>query len=829
MAGRGVASVRRVGCGLCVGGATIAALGLSGAFAGAGALTSTLPGMTANSALTLLLIGVAAVLREREGVGPAAKAMAMVAAVAALAIAAATLVENALPVDLRIDHLLHLLPNGLNGSPRRRPSLPTALALTCLGGAAVAFDARATARGRPSEWLALAAGFTGLTAVLGFAFDAELRFPSSRAPLVGTSLPTAVALLLTAIGMLLGRTDAGLMRVAVSRGPGGRQLRRFVLPAAFLPVALGLLVILPLRAIDRQALSAVVAVLASAMIAIGLLVLTMTAVSLNRTYDALESSRAHTRALVEQAPDGVFIADLRGRYTDVNSAGCGMLGYTRDEMLTKSVTDLVPPSEVARMAETRVRLLDGESGVSQWTWRKKDGSYLPVEVNAKIFPDGRWQALVRDISGRMRLERVLRAAEAEQKFLADLGSALVATIDDRETVQLVARSVVAQLADVCSVETLDDEGRMRARVVAHRDPDKAAVARRLEALQMDSARPYLGSTARETRRPQLVSTVSSSYLDGFAHSVEHRRVLRELDPKSFMAVPLLAHGGVVGSLVFISTTEGRHYTEADLPFAEAVAVRAALAVEKASLYRIAQQAIKLRDDVLSIVAHDLRNPLGTILMQAGLLRRHHAETDPRVRKPSEAIERAARRMNRLIQDLLDVARMEGGRLSVEQGRVSVRQAVADAMHALEPLAAAASLGLRLDVPRGLPEVWADRDRLLQIFENLIGNAVKFSHPGGHVTVGAAPRDSDVLFWVADAGPGIAAADLPHVFERLWQAEKARHMGAGLGLPIVKGIVEAHGGHVWVESAPGQGTTFFFTIPTAPGAAPWHAEPARQGA
>jgi PAS domain S-box-containing protein len=403
--------------------------------------------------------------------------MAMVAAVAALAIAAATLVETALPVDLRIDHLLHLLPNGLNGSPRRRPSLPTALALTCLGGAAVAFDARATARGRPSEWLALAAGFTGLTAVLGFAFDAELRFPSSRAPLVGTSLPTAVALLLTAIGMLLGRTDAGLMRVAVSRGPGGRQLRRFVLPAAFLPVALGLLVILPLRAIDRQALSAVVAVLASAMIAIGLLVLTMTAVSLNRTYDALESSRAHTRALVEQAPDGVFIADLRGRYTDVNSAGCGMLGYTRDEMLTKSVTDLVPPSEVARMAETRVRLLDGESGVSQWTWRKKDGSYLPVEVNAKIFPDGRWQALVRDISGRMRLERVLRAAEAEQKFLADLGSALVATIDDRETVQLVARSVVAQLADVCSVETLDDEGRMRARVVAHRDPDKAARAR----------------------------------------------------------------------------------------------------------------------------------------------------------------------------------------------------------------------------------------------------------------------------------------------------------------------------------------------------------------
>jgi signal transduction histidine kinase len=118
----------------------------------------------------------------------------------------------------------------------------------------------------------------------------------------------------------------------------------------------------------------------------------------------------------------------------------------------------------------------------------------------------------------------------------------------------------------------------------------------------------------------------------------------------------------------------------------------------------------------------------------------------------------------------------------------------------------------------LPAIWADRDRLLQAFENLMGNAIKFSARGGHVTVGARSREREVLFSLQDTGPGIAAEDLPHVFDRFWQTQKAgRRRGAGLGLPIVKGIVEAHGGHIWVESRVGEGSTFYFTVPVAPAA------------
>jgi len=119
------------------------------------------------------------------------------------------------------------------------------------------------------------------------------------------------------------------------------------------------------------------------------------------------------------------------------------------------------------------------------------------------------------------------------------------------------------------------------------------------------------------------------------------------------------------------------------------------------------------------------------------------------------------------------------------------------------------------VARDLPDVWADRDRLEQVFENLVGNAVKFTPRGGTIVVGATPRAGEVLFWVADTGAGIASGDLPHVFERFWQARRPGRRGAGLGLPIVKGIVEAHDGRIWVESTPGRGSTFFFTIPSAP--------------
>ena len=203
------------------------------------------------------------------------------------------------------------------------------------------------------------------------------------------------------------------------------------------------------------------------------------------------------------------------------------------------------------------------------------------------------------------------------------------------------------------------------------------------------------------------------------------------------------------------------------------------------------------------------------MMQSTRLHRSASEPDRRNQKPAQAISRAAARMNRLIQDLLDVTRIEAGRLPVERRPLSPGALPAEAADTEVALATSSGIDLRLAVAKDLPEIWVDRDRLLQVFENLIGNAMKFTKSGGQITVGAEVRTHEVLFWVKDTGAGISPEDLPHVLDRYWQAAAgAGRLGAGLGLAISKGIVEAHGGHIWVESAVGQGSIFYFSIPTS---------------
>ncbi|OJT20020.1 hypothetical protein BO221_33015 [Archangium sp. Cb G35] len=227
-----------------------------------------------------------------------------------------------------------------------------------------------------------------------------------------------------------------------------------------------------------------------------------------------------------------------------------------------------------------------------------------------------------------------------------------------------------------------------------------------------------------------------------------------------------------------------------------------------------RRAVRSRDDLLGIVAHDLRSPLNGILLQLQLLRRRGQPLEHREQPALDAIQRNASRMNRLIQDLLDAGRMEAGTLSIQRARVSTAKLLAEVLETQVAIASEQTLDLRLDERGAPPELWGDRDRLAQVLENLIGNAIKFTPRGGHIRVGAGAREEEVLFWVADTGPGIPAEHLPHLFDRFWQASRTDKRGAGLGLAIAKGIVESHGGHIWAESQVGAGTTFFFTVPAA---------------
>jgi signal transduction histidine kinase len=409
-----------------------------------------------------------------------------------------------------------------------------------------------------------------------------------------------------------------------------------------------------------------------------------------------------------------------------------------------------------------------------------------------------------DITERKRLEE-------ERAFLAEVGSILAATLELEATLTSIGELVTRALAEVCVVHVVEGEA-CRVKVAA-RDPSWDWIRVALEEHPIDRRRVPAIWSELEAHRSVLVEHASPELVASLAGDEAHLRALRAMDPGSLIVVPLVVRQKLVGAMVLVRSASSHAYAPADVRFAEQIAQRAALAIENARLYAEARRAVRARDEVLGIVAHDLRNPLGTILLQAERLR--HPGAAPAHWSPIDAIERSADRMSRLIQDLLDVTRMEAGRLSVERARVAAGELVGDCVEAQRPLAAAASVELRADVAGDLPELWADRHRLQQVFENLIGNAIKFTAPGGAIVVGAAPRDGAVLFRVADTGRGIAGEAVPHVFDRFWQAGKAGRRGAGLGLPIAKGIVEVHGGRIWVESTPGRGSTFFFTIPTAP--------------
>jgi signal transduction histidine kinase len=210
----------------------------------------------------------------------------------------------------------------------------------------------------------------------------------------------------------------------------------------------------------------------------------------------------------------------------------------------------------------------------------------------------------------------------------------------------------------------------------------------------------------------------------------------------------------------------------------------------------------------------LRNPLNTIVMGASLMLEVIADPQSRLSRQAQMVHRAAERMNRLIQDLLDVRRIDSGRMAIELRAEAVDGLLREAMDMLRPLATAASLELDCDLAGTLPRVAADSARILQVLSNLVGNAIKFTPAGGTVRVRAEQADREVRFAVSDTGPGIPADQLPHIFGRFWQGARVDRRGIGLGLAIAKGIVEAHGGRIWVESEVGTGSQFIFTLPIA---------------
>jgi len=229
----------------------------------------------------------------------------------------------------------------------------------------------------------------------------------------------------------------------------------------------------------------------------------------------------------------------------------------------------------------------------------------------------------------------------------------------------------------------------------------------------------------------------------------------------------------------------------------------------------ARRATRAREELVAVVSHDLKSPLATISMTTGLLLDQlPPEQTDEPRRSLKRIQRSADRMSRLIRDLLDLAKLEGGRLSIDVRPEEVTGLMNDVVELLRAETTAKSLRLEQVVTAGAERVRCDRERVLQVLANLIGNAVKFTPERGLVTVRAERAGPEVILSISDTGPGIPPEQQARIFDRYWQAEETAQLGTGLGLSIAQGLVELHGGRIWVNSQPGQGSTFSFSLPSA---------------
>jgi signal transduction histidine kinase len=409
-------------------------------------------------------------------------------------------------------------------------------------------------------------------------------------------------------------------------------------------------------------------------------------------------------------------------------------------------------------------------------------------------------------------ESPVRDAAIEATLLADATSLLAADLEYDLTLDRAASLFVSFLADWCLVALVDDEGPLRRVRVAHASRPKRVLAARLEEIEREARRPFLVELVMDTRRPLIVTHVKNTWVARHASGPEQLDALEQLGTASLLVMPLIARGECLGAVVLASDDPRRVFTEASLPRVQDLVGRAATALANARLYERARHAIQARDEILAVVAHDLRTPLHVIEFAAHRLRQNVPGPGRRSTDRSlDWILSSAQRATTLVRDLLDRAKLEWHTLALERVEVDPVDLVRDVARRSEPLGALASVQVRVVAVPPVPRVAANRERLAQAIENLMGNAMKFTPAGGTVTVGVERSGGDVRFFVSDTGAGIEPADLERIFERFWQARNADSRGAGLGLSICKRIVEAHGGHVWVESRVGEGTTVSFTI------------------
>jgi len=535
-------------------------------------------------------------------------------------------------------------------------------------------------------------------------------------------------------------------------------------------------------------------------------------------------SHAALAAIVNIAADAIIALDDNFRIVRFNRGAEQIFQWTEAEMLGQPLDRLLPMGARAVHRGHMRTFAEGHTDARTMAYRRpiaglrKNGDQFPAEASiARVTMEGErtFMVTLRDVGERVK-------SEERQKLLATAGWVLAASLDVESTMATIAELPVPLLGEWSLLELLTPDGAMRRAAATHMDPQRhedsaALVSRVAEPFVLEPA-PTSGARVAHESEAQRITDVAA-WLNANFHDAAARARAESLGASAILLVPLRAGGRAIGALHLVRTRPGAGHSLEEQQVADQFAGLAALALENARLYQQARSAVRERDEMLAIVSHDLRNPVNAIVMLTGAVLKRDADTASLPEEPAtmardevEAVRAAARQADGLIQDLQDVSRISAGRLRVERRRVPASDLLKECADMFEPVMEDAALRFVRHFADDLPVLLADRHRLQQVLSNLLGNAVRFTPHGGEVVLRAVRTEDTLHISVRDSGPGVSPDDIPRLFERYFQAPRLLRAGSGLGLYIAKGIVEAHGGEIGVESEVGKGAEFWFTVP-----------------
>jgi PAS domain S-box-containing protein len=573
---------------------------------------------------------------------------------------------------------------------------------------------------------------------------------------------------------------------------------------------------------DRQLWFAILA-----LAAIGISIAVLSYRSMRR--DLSDQERA-TRAVAESeskysgilaiAADAIVTADEQGRIVNFNRSAEVMFGCRATSVIGQPLHNLVPypfnDGETPADAIRRVGATLTDSGGERrdLTARRCTGETFAVEAAVSRLATSTGfllTAVLRDVTEQRRSER-------REHLLAEAATRLSPQLSYEEQLSMIAQLAVPTVGDWCILDVIDtgDDGRKLIRRVTSTPVDHQHEGAMWE---LEANAPHWAANDPVTDvirsgKPLFVRGVADEWIDTHYRDEKTRTIMKWLGVDSLIFAPLVVDSGTIGVLTIGASVE-HPATEEKSDLALVLAGRGAPAIEAARLYRQSQRATAARDALLGIVSHDLIGALGTISMHALSLQAHEDGDRERHAMLCQNILDGTTVMHRLMLDLVDISAIETHQLTITPTVQALTPIMVSVRQMFTPRAEAQGITLHVDDAIGLPDARADATRIVQVLSNLVDNALKHTPAGGTVDVRVDADAKDILVSVRDAGAGVGADELPHIFERFWRARANRRTrGFGLGLAIVNGIITTHRGRVWMESTMGRGSTVFFTLPRA---------------